>query len=102
MASGDAGGFSVSYEDLQKLISILQDHRDRLATTLRRTQASLVTPPPGNDAASIRWANRTQPAVQSYIAWNLARQKDFQDKINSLNEALKYYKQTDENNTMRS
>ena len=28
--------------------------------------------------------------------------KDFQDKINSLNEALKNYKQTDEDNTMRS
>ncbi|HEX7659537.1 MAG TPA: hypothetical protein VF444_08665 [Pseudonocardiaceae bacterium] len=50
MASGDAGGFSVSYEDLQKLIAILKDHQHRLADRLAKVNQYLVTPPPGNDA----------------------------------------------------
>ncbi|HEX7659536.1 MAG TPA: hypothetical protein VF444_08660 [Pseudonocardiaceae bacterium] len=102
MALVDAGGFSVEYEDLQKLISILQDHLGRLQQVATKIGDKLVTPPPGNDAQSIRWANQAQPAVRSYLAWNQARQQDFRDKIDSLNEALKNYKQTDEDNTMRS
>ena len=67
MASGDAGGFGVSYSDLQKLIAILQDHHDRLADTLRKVRDKLVT---RRQATTPRASGgRTRPSRPSNSIW---------------------------------
>ncbi|HEX7662713.1 MAG TPA: hypothetical protein VF444_24875 [Pseudonocardiaceae bacterium] len=101
MALVDAGGFSIEYDDVQKLISILQDQVAGLQSTLASVRRSLVTPPPANDAHSIRWANQAQSAVQTYEQWNQNRVDDLQKKITNLNATLANYKKSEQDNTIR-
>ncbi|HEX7659761.1 MAG TPA: hypothetical protein VF444_09790 [Pseudonocardiaceae bacterium] len=102
MASGDSGGFSVSYSDLQKLIAAVEDQHDRLGATLNKASAKLITPPPANDDYSNMWANQAEAAVKTYMAWNLKRQDDLKALIDKLNESLKNYRQTDTDNAIGS
>lgn len=101
MATVDAGGFSVNYDDIPKFIAALQDQQARLRTRLQSIRLKLATPPPANDDYSRMWANQAQPSVQTYEQWNRARQDDFQNMIDKLNTVMNNYKQAEQNNTIR-
>ncbi|GAA0610858.1 hypothetical protein GCM10010174_30300 [Kutzneria viridogrisea] len=96
------GGYSIDFDDADKFIKALQDQKDALGDTMTGTASRLNIASPGHDDYSNAFGSMGKQLVDAHREWNQAKQDELQSLIDKVTAAVKKYKETEHDNTMRS